>query len=283
MTHTEGHLQVSDASAGAGAKLYYQAWQPAKAKAVIMLIHGYAEHGGRYAEFAEICGKDNYAVYAVDHWGHGKSGGARGFVPKFSAFLDGVDALLTCVQENHPSLPIVLVGHSMGGLISTRYLIQNQEAFAAAVLSGPAIIPTEEPSKALLFVSRLMSKLAPKVGVLALDSDSVSRDPAVVKKYLDDPLVYNGKMSARLAAEMLTSMQDAQGNLSKITLPILCLHGEEDGLAAPEGSTLIHEAVSSKDKTLKIYPELYHEIFNEPERKAVLSDMTNWLNARLPA
>lgn len=282
MTHKDGNFTLGANSAGSGASLYYQAWHPKAApKAIIMLIHGYAEHGGRYVDFAKFCNGHGYAVYALDHWGHGKSDGVPGFVPKFSAFEDGVDALLSVVKEDHPDLPIVLVGHSMGGLISTLYLTKNQSHFSAAVLSGPAIKVVEEPSGVMLFISRLLSRIAPKMGVLGLDGNAVSRDPVEVEKYFADPLVYNGKISARLASEMFNAMQDAQAGLEKIVLPMLVMHGEEDRLAAVEGSKLAEEKLGSEDKLVKIYPELFHEIFNEPEREAVLTDMVNWLETRV--
>lgn len=282
MTHSDGHLTLDGTSSGVHAKLYYQSWHPeTDPKAIILLIHGYAEHGGRYAEFARTCNQQMYGVYAIDHWGHGKSDGVPGFVPRFGAFLDGVEALLAHVKNAHPKAPLILVGHSLGGLISTLYLTEKQDAFVAAVLSGPAIKVTEEPSGAMKFISRLLSKLAPKMGVVALESEGVSRDPEVVEKYVQDPLVYNGKMSARLAAEMFTAMQNAQDKLGMINLPILIMHGEDDRLTAVEGSVLANEKVASTDKALKIYPELYHEIFNEPERETVMQDMISWLDTRL--
>lgn len=282
MSHTDGHLTLGANSAGSGASLYYQAWHPKTApKAIIMLIHGYAEHGGRYADLAKFCNGQGYAVYALDHWGHGKSDGTPGFVPKFSAFEDGVDELHAIVKKDHPDAPIILVGHSMGGLISTLYLIKNQDRFKAAILSGPAIKVVEEPSGVMLFISRLLSRIAPKMGVLALDGTAVSRDPAEVEKYFADPLVYNGKISARLASEMFNAMQDAQAGLPKITLPMLVMHGEEDRLAAVEGAKLAEEKLGSEDKLVKIYPELFHEIFNEPERETVFNDMATWLKTRV--
>ena len=284
MKPEEGQLILGANSAASGANLHYKSWTPdADPKAVILLIHGYAEHCGRYEYFAKHCVGQGYAVYALDHWGHGKSDGTYGFVPKFSVFHDGVDQLFARAKAEHPELPIVLVGHSMGGLISATYLLENQAKFAACVLSGPAIKAAEEPSAALKVISGILSKIAPKLGVLELDANGVSRDPQVVADYLADPLVYNGKMGARLAAEMLNTMTYIQEQAGKITLPLLMLHGEEDTLAAAEGSQFLNDHVGSQDKQLKIYPELYHEIFNEPEKDAVLTDMTDWIAQRIPA
>ncbi len=282
MKHQEGALTLPAPSEAAGAKLYCQSWTPEQTpKAVIVLVHGYDEHSGRYAHFAEHCTKNGFAVHSLDHWGHGKSDGVNGFVPNFSVYHDGLDALITELPAEQKALPIVLVGHSLGGLIGATYLLKNQDQFIAAVLSGPAIKATEEPSSFMKGLSKFLSNIAPKMGVLGLDANGVSRDPAVVADYLADPLVSGTKISARLAAEMMTNMEIIQSQATKITLPMLLLHGEKDRLTAPEGSVFLHENIGSEAKLLKIYPELFHEIFNEPEKDAVLSDMTNWIESIL--
>ena len=282
MKREDGSLTLPAGSKAAGANLHLQKWLPdQQPKAIILLIHGYAEHAGRYQYFAEHCVGKGYAVFALDHWGHGQSDGTPGYVPDFSVFHDGVDQLLACARQDFPDLPVILVGHSMGGLISATYLLSNQAKFMACVLSGPAIKAAEEPSSVLKAVSGFLSRFFPKLGVLELDPNGVSRDPQVVADYLADPLVYNGKMGARLAAEMLNNMSLIQANAGKISLPMLLLQGEKDSLAAAEGSEFLDRNISSRDKTLTIYPELYHEIFNEPEKDAVLNDMTNWLDRQL--
>lgn len=269
-------------SKAAGAKLHMEKWLPDDdPKAMILLVHGYAEHAGRYQYFAEHCVGKGYAVFAIDHWGHGQSDGTPGYVPDFSVFHDGVDQLVACAKQDFPELAIMLVGHSMGGLISATYLLSNQSKFAACVLSGPAIKAAEEPSAFLKAISGFLSRFFPKVGVLELDPNGVSRDPQVVTDYLADPLVYNGKMGARLASEMLINMTKIQENAEQISLPILLLHGGKDSLAAAEGSKFLDSHISSSEKTLKIYPELFHEIFNEPEKDIVLNDMTDWLDKQL--
>ena len=282
--HEDGNFVLPAESKAAGATLYWQKWTPASNhKALILLIHGYAEHSGRYQYLAEHCLGKDYAVYALDHWGHGKSEGTPGFVPDFSVFHDGVDQLLARARQDFPDLHVILVGHSMGGLISATYLLANQARFAACVLSGPAIKAAEEPSAFLKAISGFLSRFFPKLGVLELDPNGISRDPQVVADYLADPLVYNGKMGARLAAEMLGKMAEIQHNAGQISLPLLMLHGGKDSLAAADGSRFLDAHVSSPDKMLKIYPELFHEIFNEPEKDKVLNDMTDWLDIQLSA
>ena len=284
MKQEDGKFLLPPESKAAGANLYWQIWLPDdKPKALILLVHGYAEHSGRYQYFAKHCLDRGYAVFAMDHWGHGKSDGTPGFVPDFSVFHDGVDELLARAEQDFPDLPVMLVGHSMGGLISATYLLSNQSKFAACVLSRPAVKAAEEPSAFLKAISGFLSRFFPKLGVLELDPNGVSRDPKVVADYLADPLVYNGKMGARLAAEMLSNMTRIQENSWQVSLPILLLHGGKDSLAAAEGSKYLDSHIASIDKTLKIYPELFHEIFNEPEKDEVLNDMTDWLDTRLSA
>ncbi|MBA3939784.1 MAG: alpha/beta hydrolase [Sphingopyxis sp.] len=277
-----GALVLPADSAGAGAALHVTHWLPeGPPKAVVLLAHGYAEHAGRYAHVAKRLTDAGYAVYAVDHWGHGKSDGEGGFVPRFSAFLDGMRELLTLVEVNHPDTPRLLLGHSMGGLIATLFLVERQDAFVAAALSGPAILPAEPPSRFTVWISRFLSRFFPRLGVLSLDATGVSRDPAVVAAYQADPLVYGGKIGARLGKEFMDAMAVAQADAPKIALPILIQHGETDRLTAPAGSRYLFANVGSTDKRLEIYPGLFHEIYNEPERDAVLDDLIGWFDAHL--
>lgn len=279
-----GTLTLPTPSQAAGARLHVQKWLPDDdPKAIILLVHGYAEHAGRYQYFAEHCVAKGYAVFAVDHWGHGRSDGTPGYVPAFSVYHDGVDQLIARAKQDFANLPVILVGHSMGGLICATYLLSEQSRFLACVLSGPAIKAAEEPSAFLKAISSFLSRFFPKFGVLSLDPNGVSRDPQVVADYLADPLVYNGKMGARLAAEMLYNMTKIQKHAGQISLPMLMLHGEKDSLAAAAGSRFLDSHINSIDKKLIIYPELFHEIFNEPEKDRVLNDMTEWLDKKLAA
>ena len=277
-----GTVILPAGSAGAGAKLHVTHWLPAsRPRAVVLLAHGYAEHAGRYDHVVKRLTDAGYALYAIDHWGHGRSDGTPGFVPRFSAFTDGMAELLTLVEVNHGDTPRLLLGHSMGGLIATLFLIERQQAFVAAALSGPAILPAAPPSRFTVWISRFLSRFFPRLGVLALDAKGVSRDPAVVAAYQADPLVYPGKIGARLGKEFMDAMAAAQAGAPEITLPILIQHGEADRLTAPDGSRYLFEHVSSADKLLKIYPGLFHEIYNEPEQGVVLDDLVGWFDAHI--
>lgn len=276
---TDNSLTLPPQSRAPGARLHCKAWLPAgPPKAIVLLAHGYAEHLGRYEHVAARLNGSGYGVYAVDHWGHGSSDGVPGFVPAFSVYVDGVAALLERVKTAHTGVPRILLGHSMGGLIAAATLLRFQHEFAAAVLSGPAIKAAQEPPALTIAIAKLLSRIAPRLGVLQLDSSLVSRDPQVVAAYRADPLVYKGKVGARLGAEMFTAMHEVQANAARITLPILLLHGAQDGLTAPAGSEFLYQHVGSADKNLRLYPGLYHEIFNEPEQQQVLGDMVAWMD-----
>jgi alpha-beta hydrolase superfamily lysophospholipase len=282
LKHNDGWLDLRHSAARGTSHLYTQSWQPDdNARAAILLVHGLGEHSGRYAYLAKHCTDRGFAVHTLDHYGHGKSDGQRGFVERFSVYIDGVRALLERVQRDRPDLPLFLVGHSMGGLIGAAFLLEAQAEFRAGALSGPALRTPDAPSRLLRFVNRVLSVLAPTAPLIGLDPAGVSRDPEVVRAYVSDPLVHHGKLSARLLAEMLAAMDDTLRRASEISLPLLILHGEQDQLTCPSGSRDFHERVMSADKVLKIYPELYHEIFNEPEKDAVLTDLTDWLENQL--
>lgn len=277
MKHDEGSFIGCD-----GAALYCQSWQPdTPARAVILLAHGMGEHSGRYQEFAENFVARGFSVYALDHVGHGKSEGAPAFVAKFSDFVDSLKIYADQVKAVNPDVPLILVGHSMGGLISTLFVQKHADMLDACVLSGPALTVAIEIGGFQSLMMKLLSTLAPKLGVMQLDATEVSRDPAVVEKYLNDPLVFIGKIPSRTAKELLSVMPDALAGAPSINLPILIMHGTKDGLAAPEGAQLLYDGVSSAKKHLILYEGLYHEIFNEPEREKVMSDMATWLDDTL--
>jgi alpha-beta hydrolase superfamily lysophospholipase len=275
--HTEGKL--------VGARnlsVYYQYWTPESApKALLLLVHGAGEHSDRYRALARYFTRHGYAIAALDHPGHGKSEGRYGHVERFEDFVSTLDIFQRKVTGDFPQLPQILLGHSMGGLISSLYLLRNQQNVVACVMSGPAIKTDIEPGYLQLLLIRCLSMVAPKSGVLQLDAAGVSRDPAVVAAYVSDPLVNHDKMSARMVAELFAGMKQVQAEAGKISLPLLLLHGGADVMASPEGSRFLYEHAGSADKTLEIFPGLFHEIFNEPEHEAIFATVLEWCDKRL--
>ncbi|MEM1153878.1 MAG: lysophospholipase [Pseudomonadota bacterium] len=262
--------------------IYYQYWLPeADARALVIVAHGAAEHGGRYAGLAERLTASGYAVAALDHPGHGRSEGTPGFIERFDDYVQTLRRFQLELGGIAQGAPRILLGHSMGGLIACCYLLEYQSDLAGCVLSGPAISTELQPSWFQLLMIRLLSVAMPKSGALQLDAGGVSKDPEVVAAYRADPLVYTGKLSARWVAELFRAMQSVQERASEITLPLLLQHGSADSMTAPAGSELLYRSVSSDDKSLKLYADLYHEIFNEPERDIVIADLQEWLEGQL--
>jgi len=263
-------------------KIYYQSWSPEnETKAILLIAHGLAEHSGRYMNLVNRFVPEGYALYALDHLGHGKSDGDRVFVERFQDYAITLKTYFDMIRKWHPQKPIFLVGHSMGGLISSQYLLDHQQDLSGAVLSGPGIKVPDNISPVVILVGKLLSRIFPKMGLVQLEADGICRDPAVVDAYINDPLVYTGKISARLGAEMLKTMQAVTREAPRITLPILIVQGSADKLIDPGGAQLFYDTVGSRDKTIQMYEGLYHEVFNEPERARVLDDVAMWLAARL--
>jgi len=264
-----------------GSRIYRQSWLPdGEPRAVLLMVHGLGEHCGRYSNVVNYLVPLGYALYGLDHVGHGKSEGAREYIERFEDFTDTLDTCRAMVNQAQPGKPLILYGHSLGGLISTCYLLDHQTEFAGAILSAPLSRVPENVSATTILMGRVLSRVAPKAGVLPLDATGVSRDPAVVQAYVNDPLVFHGKTPARLAAEMMRAMRRVETEAGKITLPVMILQGSADRLV-PGDARFLYDAVSSADKTLKIYEGLYHEAHNEPECAIVLGDMEAWLAAHV--
>ena len=276
MKHSQGKFDGPG-----GLSVYYQYWQPLETPTgVIMIAHGAAEHGGRYRRFAEYFVKHGFAVAALDHPGHGQSEGGRCQIRCFADYLSCLRQFHLLVANDFPGAPVWLLGHSMGGLIATAYLLQYQAELAGCILSGAAIKTDMEPGWLQNQIFRLLSAVLPGVGVLQLDAAGVSRNPQEVEIYVNDPLVYQGKLPARMVKVLFEGMHQVQANAAAITVPMLIMHGGADAMTSPEGSRYLEAHVSSKDKTLSIYPGLYHEIFNEPERDEIFAEVLAWCQQR---
>ena len=265
------------------ASIYYQCWLPdGEPRAALLIVHGLAEHSGRYMNVVDHLVPLGYAAYSLDHFGHGKSEGTRVYVERFTDYTDTLKRYFDMVRQWQPGKPAFLLAHSLGALIGAAYLLDHQAGLAGAVLSGPAVKVPRNVTGTTIFMGKLLSTLLPRTGLLGLEAAGICRDPAVVTAYTSDPLVCKGKTTARLAAEMLAAMQRVGAEAAKITLPLLLLQGSADRIVDPSGAQMLYDAVGSRDKTIKVYDGLYHEVFNEPEREQVLQDVQAWLDRRLP-
>ncbi|MFB7724499.1 alpha/beta hydrolase [Nocardia sp. NPDC056100] len=266
---------------GSAGRVYWQAWLPdSEPRAVAVIVHGYAEHSGRYAHVAARLNDAGIAAYALDHIGHGRSEGGKANVVSLDGAADNVKALLDIAVKEHPGLPKFVIGHSMGGLTVAYLATRAPLDVTGVVLSGPAIV-VDAGNAVQRLLAPVVSKLLPNLPVLKLDSKLVSRDPEVVRAYDTDPLVYHGGVPARTGSEMLRAGTYVLANLDKLTVPVLVQHGTADGLASPEGADLIERDAASQDKTVIRYDGLFHEIYNEPEQDKVIADLVNWLNQHI--
>jgi len=261
-----------------GVRLYGRAWLPDEAPiAAVILAHGAAEHCGRYEHVAARLNAGRYAVYAIDHRGHGRSGGRRGNIGRFEWLIADLHTLIESARQAHPGLPLFLVGHSMGGAIALGYALAHERDITALALSAPALSMGELVPSWQIRLVRVLSAIAPNLGVLTLPAAAVSRDPAVVKAYDEDPLVYRGAAPARTVSELAGAMAGFAHHAAELRMPVLIQHGTGDSLVPLAGNRPVYERLGSADKTLLVYEGLYHEIYNEPERGRVLDDLVAWL------
>jgi acylglycerol lipase len=265
-----------DGAGGVG--IFWQAWLPDGApRAVIGMAHGLSEHSGRYAWTGEQLAARGYALYALDHRGHGRSEGSRAVVDRVGNAVEDLGTLLGLAAGESDSKPF-LFGHSMGGCLALAYATRHQDQIRGLMLSAPlAVLEAASPIERI--GAHVLSIFAPKTGVFEIDSATVSRDPQVVRDYDSDPLNYRGKVPARTIHELAQEIARFPEAIPKITVPLLVQVGTADRLVPPSAADLVYERASSQDKTIKRYDGLYHEILNEPEREQVVSDMLGWLDA----
>lgn len=265
-----------------GVRIVYDVWTPdTTPRGVVVLAHGYGEHARRYDHVAEAFGQAGLAMYALDHRGHGRAGGKRVRVRHMKEFVADYRTLVATARKENPGIPLIVLGHSMGGGIAFAYGVAHPDEYDLMVLSGPAIAAHTGVSKAKAILGKAVGSILPDLPIEQIDADYVSRDPKVVADYKADPLVYRGKIPAGIGKALLVVGETMERKAPGITAPLLVVHGEDDQLVSAEGSRRLVECIGSTDVELKVYPELYHEVFNEPERDQVLDDVTSWIQARL--
>ena len=267
-----------------GVELHHRAWTPPGDRAgwrgSVVVVHGMGEHGGRYDAVASGFVGRGYAVHAMDHRGHGRSGGRRGHVERFATFVADVETFRLHVAATAGG-PRVLLGHSMGGAVALAHALARPGAWDALVLSAPATGLPEPPPRALVLVGRAASRLVPTLRLVSLDAAGVSRDSQVVERYRDDPLVHHGRYTARFGAELLDRVTSLHAEVAALTVPVLVVHGTDDVLVPVEASRALIDAIGSADKALLEHEGLHHEVFNEPEGPEVLAGVLDWVDARV--
>jgi alpha-beta hydrolase superfamily lysophospholipase len=250
-------------------------------RATVALVHGLAEHAGRYAALAAWLNAVGIELVAVDLRGHGRAPGARAWVTRFDDYLLDAEALVKAASEHGG--PLFLMGHSMGGAIAALYaeerLPASRHDVAGLILSSPALAPGRDVPRWMIAASRVMSRVWPRFPAMKIDAELLSRDPAVVEANRRDALVHHGAVPARTGAEILVAMERIERGRADLRLPVLVYHGTRDKLTEPEGSRDFGSHVGSADKTLTLYEGSYHETMNDLDRDRVIGALIDWIAA----
>jgi len=264
-----------------GITFYVRGWEPDdKPKAIIGLVHGLGEHTGRYEHVAKALTDAGYAMVGFDLRGHGRTGGARGHFPSLDAVMQDIRRLFQLLAEKYPNIPQFLYGHSLGGFLSLRYAIQYGEKLKGVIATDSALRSALQEQKAKVAMVKILGSLVPTMSVPSgLDPVTLSRDPEVVQKYINDPLVHY-QTSLGFGKASLSAIDFCFTHAKEFAPPLLIMHGKADKLAYPSGSEDFAKFAgeTNKDVTLKLWDGLYHEIHNEPEKAEVFKFMIEWLN-----
>lgn len=265
-----------------GVEIFIQAWKAENPRGVLVIAHGLGEHSGRYSHLVDWLGGSQISVYSMDHRGHGRSAGKRGHVLSFNEYVEDLSIYINIVRDDNPGLPVFLLGHSMGGVISILYALRNQDLLRGLILSSPGLVPMVEAPRIKMAMAGFLSKYAP--GLLVsneLDANHISHDREIVANYTSDPLNHD-RISTRWYSEYLKSAAECLDRAGEITVPLLVFHGSDDRIVDFSGAMQVFESASSRDKKKQLFEGLYHETMNEVEheRVKVLDIVSRWILAR---
>ena len=265
-----------------GLELFAQVWEPqvVSPRAVICLVHGVGEHSSRYAHVAEAFGKEGFVLFGFDQRGHGRSGGLRGHITSIEDFLQDIDLLLEQARLRYPGLPIILYGHSLGGILVLHYSLKRKPDIKGVIATSSGLHTAVEEQKLKVVAAKILGLIMPTTQMPSgLDPKALSRDESVVETYINDPLVHD-KLSLGFGKVMIGVTAWTLEHAGEFPLPLLLLHGKNDAIAYPSSSTEF--AAALKDRcTLVLWDGAYHELHNEPEKMEVFKTMTMWMDARL--
>lgn len=259
-----------------GIKIFMRSWQPeGKPRATVVINHGFKSHSGYYEWVAGELTRHQFAVYALDMRGHGKSDGERLFVNKMAEYVDDLAGAVNFAKQREGALPTFVLGHSAGGVVACTYMLDHQSEVSGFICESFAHeVPAPDFALAIL---KGIGNIAPHAHVLKLKDEDFSRDPKVVERMKNDPLVSKQGYEAQTVAELVRTDERLKNEFSKITLPVLILHGTADHATKPHGSQVFHDRAGSADKTLKLYDGYFHDLLNDLGKERVMADVTEWL------
>jgi acylglycerol lipase len=263
-----------------GLNIFFRSWRPSSdPRGAVLVVPGFNSHSGYYGWVAEQLVASGLAVYAVDLRGRGQSDGERFFVQTFQDYLDDVDAVASVLRSREGRLPTFVLGHSAGGVVACLYTLDRQADLAGLICESFAFkVPAPDFA---LAVFKGLAHVAPHAHVLHLKNDDFSRDPAVVAVMNADPLIAHETQPTQTLAAMVRADEQLAQSFPRFTLPLLVLHGTDDKATKPSGSQTFFDSAASSDKTLKLYEGGFHDPLNDIDRVRVMTDITNWIGARL--
>jgi len=276
---TENTIERSE-----GPSLFFRHHLSKNEKARMVIVHGLGEHSGRYSALAKRLVELDISVWILDLRGHGKSGGQQGHVESFDDYTRDVMHVMDRALADKPAgSKCFLLGHSMGGLVAILFALEHQNLIDGLAVSSPAL-GVAAPVPAIKKIgATLLSRIFPRLGIKnEIDPQNISHDPEIVKKYMDDPLVHN-RVSTAWYIQFVKAMEKAHSRAAGINIPILVQAAGEDRLVSTKAVVAFFESLTVPDQSLRVYNGLYHEIYNElePDRKKVISELTDWLSERI--
>jgi acylglycerol lipase len=269
-----------------GLQLLTQSWTaspegvPDNTKATVVIVHGLKDYSDRYDGLARRLAERRYLVHAFDLRGHGDSEGKRSWVDSFDDYVTDLDTVVTHARLKSPGKPVYLLGQSLGGAIVARYVLSRGPGVAGVILSAPTLKRAAKLTDFQVRAASWLGEYTPTLALVDLRNEDFSHDPARALSMASDPMVFSGRAPARAGKEWLGAMELIQHEQSKFNLPVLVLQGTEDPVANPEGGVDFLERCASKDKTLKTYPGLFHDLLHEARHEEVESDLIDWLERR---
>jgi acylglycerol lipase len=265
-----------------GLKIATKSWDASSSpRAIMILVHGFNAHSGYMEWPGEQFAANGLATYALDLRGRGKSEGERFYVEELSDYLTDVDTLVNIARSENPGLPVYVLGHSAGGVISTSYVFEHQDEIAGLICESFAY-DVGLPHLVQLALEGI-GKLLPHVHVFSLNNADFSRDPAHVERMNNDPLIAKESQPAETARVLLLAAEALTGHFPDFKVPVLIIHGTDDKATKPAGSQKFYDLAGSADKTLKLYEGHYHDLLADVDKELVMADIQNWLNERVPA
>ncbi len=268
-------------SGAGGLSLYRQSWRPSgRPRAVLLNVHGLGDHSGLYPNLVDFCVARGIAVQALDMRGNGRSPGQRAYVQHWDEYREDLRRFVELVRAEDPDLPVFLLGNSLGGLVVLEYALRHPDGIRGVIAAAPPLGRLGVPAP-LLALGRLLSRVWPRFSLrTGMDLSGLARDPLVAAALLDDPL-FHRVGTARLSTEVVAAIVRVQAEAERFPLPLLVLHGSADRMVPPDGSRAFVARVRHPDHELREYPGGYHVLFADLDRDRVLTDLEQWIAARL--